>query len=368
MKLFNKIKSGEKYQTINIPKYMEDLLDVNKEYIIVPIKNLKKGDILAFDHIYEEIVIFKKKVDFSNYIISESGEPNVSKRKSIIRSYQISKFLGKIIEKKKEKMKKIDIYEIIKGIYEDPELRRTCIPLFLGNPSLAKTLSIQKFADDIGVHMEPVITSTMSPNEATGMAMPDQSTKRMCIFDFDKILNLKDGDILFLDELLNGSQMVLNAWLTVLENRVSLSGVKLPEIMIVAAANPQGALDLLPQQKQRFVTIPIKYDSEGWYKVMKKKFNMPKVVFNPISNLVEHEKFLNKEYNYHTSRSIERAILSIIRGVYTPYEEDLLPILNLSISNPAGKALKKEGKIWWEKDEIKPYLEFIKEFYDKINK
>ena len=44
--------------------------------------------------------------------------------------------------------------------------------------------------------------------------MPDKDTKKMTYFNFDKLENLKDGDILFFDELLNGNPVVLNACLT----------------------------------------------------------------------------------------------------------------------------------------------------------
>ena len=54
------------------------------------------------------------------------------------------------------------------------------------------------------------------------------------------ILKLKDGDILFFDELPNGNINTLNACLTFIESRITAAGRKLPNIMIVGAGNYQG--------------------------------------------------------------------------------------------------------------------------------
>ena len=68
----------------------------------------------------------------------------------------------------------------------------------------------------------------------------------------------------FFDELLNGNPVVLNACLTILEQRKFISGKPLPNIMIVAAANPQGMTPLTPQVKERFVWYNVSFDSKMW--------------------------------------------------------------------------------------------------------
>lgn len=57
--------------------------------------------------------------------------------------------------------------------------------------------------------------------------------KEVEYFDTKMFTSLEDGDILFFDELLNADTMVLNACLTVLENRELISGKKLPKIIIL---------------------------------------------------------------------------------------------------------------------------------------
>jgi len=143
--------------------------------------------------------------------------------------------------------------EILEKVYNVPELRKSIVPLFIGNPGLGKTVIIEEFAKEKGVNIVEFITSQRNPFEISGMAMPDRDAKKMAIWDFDGMLNMKDGDILFFDEILNGNPSVLNACLTLIEQRVMISGKKLPDIMIVAAANPQGMVPITPQIKERFV-------------------------------------------------------------------------------------------------------------------
>ena len=103
-------------------------------------------------------------------------------------------------------MKKI--YEVLEGVYTNDSLRRTIVPLFVGNPGIGKTVIIDKFAKDKGVKIVELITSQMSPFEISGIAQPDKDSEKMKYYNFDKLENLVDGDILFFDELLNGNPVV----------------------------------------------------------------------------------------------------------------------------------------------------------------
>lgn len=66
-------------------------------------------------------------------------------------------------------MKKI--YEVLEGVYNNESLRRTIVPLFIGNPGLGKSVIVQQFAQDKGVKIVELITSQMSPFEISGIAM-----------------------------------------------------------------------------------------------------------------------------------------------------------------------------------------------------
>ena len=233
-------------------------------------------------------------------------------------------------------MKKI--YEVLEGVYTNDSLRRTIVPLFVGNPGIGKTVIIDKFAKDKGVKIVELITSQMSPFEISGIAYPDKDSKKMEYYNFDKLENLVDGDILFFDELLNGNPVVLNACLTILEQRRFISGKPLPNIMIVAAANPQGMAPLTPQIKERFVWYDVKFNSAMWSEYMFNKYGLVKPIASKLSALIQNEKDFNGN-NFHTPRSIDKAVNMIIKGLPTPYETELKPILETLIENKTGKTV-----------------------------
>lgn len=63
------------------------------------------------------------------------------------------------------------IKSILEGIYTQPTLRKSIVPLFIGNPGLGKTVLIEEFAREKGVKVVEFITSQMSPFEISGIAM-----------------------------------------------------------------------------------------------------------------------------------------------------------------------------------------------------
>lgn len=223
------------------------------------------------------------------------------------------------------------IKEILEKVYNSPELRKKIVPLFKGNPGLGKTVFIEEFAKEKGVKLVELITSQMSPFEISGIAMPDKDSKKMTYFNFDKLDSLEDGDILFFDELLNGNPTVLNACLTILEQRRFISGKPLPDIMIVAAANPQGMTPLTPQIKERFVWYDVKFDTGLWKDYMVNKYGITHTICSKLVKLIREEEFTGS--NFNTPRSLDKAINMIIHDVPTPYSTVVLPILSELVEN-----------------------------------
>lgn len=247
------------------------------------------------------------------------------------------------------------IKDTLAGIYDDPALRSNIIPLFLGNPGLGKTVLIKEFAKERGVQVVDFIASQRNPFEISGMAIPDRDLKKMDIWDFDTLLQMKDGDILFFDEVLNGNPAVLNACLTLLENRETISGKKLADILIVAAANPQGMAVLTPQIKERFVWYDMVYSPVLWQEYMSRKYGMPESVSRQLSTLIREEDFTGR--NFNTPRSLDKAVDMVIKGVNTPYKSLIGIILETLITNTTGqkvqltkdKVLEPDEKISWLK-------------------
>ena len=251
-----------------------------------------------------------------------------------------------------------EIKEILEKIYNNDELRKTIVPLFISNPGMGKSSVVQQFAKEKGVNIVELITSQMSPFEISGICIPSHETQKMVYYNFDRLDNLKDGDILFFDELLNGNPTVLNACLTVLEQRTMISGKPLPNIMICAAANPQGMVPLTPQIKERFVWYNIKFNRVSWVDYMKNKYGITNSIGGKLSDLILNETF--SATNFYTPRSIDKAVNMLIHDVITPYSDTLLPILSELIENKLENPVKLSETKSLEVNEMITWLELIK--------
>ena len=175
----------------------------------------------------------------------------------------------------------------------------------MSDPGLSKTSQCKQWCEEHGRQYFEFITSQRMPSEISGMAMPDADTKRMKIYDFDYLLDMKDGDVLAFDEFTNGNIMTLNACLTLIQERNMMSGRKLPSILIVAMGNPQGKCDMLPQTKQRFLWLNVKFDEDTWCEWVKKELNV--VPTQKLINIIKStykNGFGIQDYNYMTARTV----------------------------------------------------------------
>ena len=247
------------------------------------------------------------------------------------------------------------LIEILEKIYNDLELRKTVVPLFISNPGQGKSEVVEQFAKSKGVNLIEIIGSQILPYEISGMAMPTHEDKKMTYYDFDKLSSLKEGDVLFFDEILTSHPNVLTAMLTLIGQRRTISGKQLPNILIVAASNPQGQPPLYPAIKERFVYYDIKFDKNAWKQYMS-KFMITDEIFEQLCVLIQNESFNSSDKNYYTPRSIVKAIKMIIADIDTPYATKLKPILNNLIENTSENDIqigeytfKKNEKISWLK-------------------
>lgn len=175
----------------------------------------------------------------------------------------------------------------------------------MSDPGLSKTSQCKQWCEEHGRQYFEFITSQRMPSEISGMAMPDADTKRMKIYDFDYLLDIKDGDVLAFDEFTNGNIMTLNACLTLIQERNMMSGRKLPSILIVAMGNPQGKCDMLPQTKQRFLWLDVKFDEDTWCDWIKKELNVvPTLKLIDIIKSTYRRGFDVQDYNYMTARTV----------------------------------------------------------------
>lgn len=150
--------------------------------------------------------------------------------------------------------------------------RGDIVPCLLGAPGIGKTEGIEEFAKTHGRNVVHIIASQVLPTEVSGMTMPNQETHSMDVFDHARLSHMRDGDILFLDELLKGQQQVLSACLTLVQERRLMSGTHLPDVIIVAAANPLASAKMLPEEiRQRFLFVDVEFDQDSWCDYMRER-------------------------------------------------------------------------------------------------
>lgn len=165
-------------------------------------------------------------------------------------------------------MKTKDIYHFLEMIDKDG-VRDQIVPCFMGCPGIGKTHEIERYAKDKGKKVVHIIASQILPSEVSGITMPDKEAGGMTVYDHVRLSSLKDGDILFFDELLQGQQQVLSACLTLIQERRLMSDKPLPDVMIVAAANPLANPNQLPQAiRDRFLFIGMQFDFAQWKQYM----------------------------------------------------------------------------------------------------
>lgn len=148
-------------------------------------------------------------------------------------------------------------------------VRDQIVPCFMGCPGIGKTHEIERYAKDRGKKVVHIIASQILPSEVSGITMPDKEAGGMTVYDHVRLSSLKDGDILFFDELLQGQQQVLSACLTLIQERRLMSDKPLPDVMIVAAANPLANPNQLPDAiRDRFLFIGMEFDFAEWKQYM----------------------------------------------------------------------------------------------------
>jgi hypothetical protein len=241
--------------------------------------------------------------------------------------------------------------DVLNKTYDNLNLRRKTVPLFMSNPGIGKTTIIKKFAETKGVKMVKITLSQRMPNEVVGMVMPDTATNKLLVYDSYEMANLIDGDILFFDEVFNGTlKQTLDAVLNLLEDRTLPSGKKLADVMIVAASNPQGLINLTPQIKERFIRYDLKFDSEEYQTLLKQKYGIPESISVNLCTLIYKEKFEPETWNYLTPRSIEKAIMQIGCDLNSPHNDVLIPFLSSEIVCPmdiSSLNIKSESKYFF---------------------
>lgn len=210
-------------------------------------------------------------------------------------------------------MKTKDIYHFLEMIDKDG-VRDQIVPCFMGCPGIGKTHEIERYAKDRGKKVVHIIASQILPSEVSGITMPDKEAGGMTVYDHVRLSSLKDGDILFFDELLQGQQQVLSACLTLIQERRLMSDKPLPNVMIVAAANPLANPNQLPAAiRDRFLFIGMEFDFYEWKQYMKDSQDI--IIEDSMQNEIDASDTSVVGWNAQTPRTVTKLCKFITNNI-----------------------------------------------------
>lgn len=134
---------------------------------------------------------------------------------------------------------------------------RSPLPHLFGPPGCGKSTEAQNAADLLGVNLHVVNVSRISPLELEGVQMPtnhDDGDMYLRLLHSTIWTQLREGDIVLLDEFLRGFPEVYNGLLDILTSR-QVGGFKLPKVFILAASNSTVAYD--KALEDRLLHLPV---------------------------------------------------------------------------------------------------------------
>nr|DAL38046.1 MAG TPA_asm: ATPase [Caudoviricetes sp.] len=128
------------------------------------------------------------------------------------------------------------------------------VPHMFGPPGSGKSTVSKQLADLLGVRLHVTNVSRISPLNLEGDDVLSESRDKLHLILARMWANLKDGDILLLDEFLRGFPEVYNGLLDILTSR-EVAGHKLPKVFIIAASNSLTTYD--KALEDRLLHLPV---------------------------------------------------------------------------------------------------------------
>lgn len=133
---------------------------------------------------------------------------------------------------------------------------RSPMPHMFGPPGCGKSTAAEQLAELLGVNLHILNVARISPLEVEGVQMPVDHVDGMKLNMLTATFwtQLKEGDIVLLDEFLRGFPEVYNALLDILTSRRA-GGFVLPKVFIIGASNSTVAYD--KALEDRLLHLPV---------------------------------------------------------------------------------------------------------------
>lgn len=137
---------------------------------------------------------------------------------------------------------------------------RSPIPHLAGPPGVGKSETVQQLADLLGVKLHIINVARLSPLELEGVQMPvgnptNIDEYRLHLLTSTIWTQLKEGDIVLLDEFMRGFPEVYNGLLDIMTSR-QVAGFHLPKVFFIGASNSVAAYDKALEDRLLHLFVP----------------------------------------------------------------------------------------------------------------
>lgn len=131
------------------------------------------------------------------------------------------------------------------------------LPHLFGPPGAGKSSVVRDAAELLGVNCHVINVARISPLDLEGVQMPNTLGEEMFLqlLHATQWTQLKEGDILLLDEFLRGFPEVYNGLLDIITSR-EVAGLRLPKVFIIAASNTTVAYDKALEDRLLHLPVP----------------------------------------------------------------------------------------------------------------
>lgn len=120
---------------------------------------------------------------------------------------------------------------------------RSPLPHMAGPAGCGKSQAAEQLAELAGVKLHTINVSRVSPLDLEGVQMPSKNNDKLVMLPATWWTQLKEGDIVLLDEFLRGFPEVYNGLLDILTSR-RVGGFVLPKVFFIAASNSIASYDV----------------------------------------------------------------------------------------------------------------------------